>query len=805
MKNLIYIFLLLIPFGSVAQNYADKSFYLVDSLDLEVLSPEDKKLVEASLKKYHNSKNDTDKVNALNSLCENMMHDDWSKYQFFQNQLIETQLSANPPPKIKSFLLASLASSTNNIGTIYSDRFELLKALSFYQKSLKILEEIGDKKEFVNPLSSLGLTYYRLERYPEALDCYNKLLKLQEENGDKESLALSLSIMGSIYDVQGDNTMALEYQLKSLKKSKEIGDQVSVAQSLNDIGLLFVKKGDIPQALKYHYKSIKIHEKLDNQQGIATSTNNIGSIHYGQKDFDKALNSFRKSYKIFKKIGNKDSAAKALNNIAFIYQKQRDFDKALNYYKKCYKALEETGSKEHLAAILNNIADIYKEQEDVPKALIYYQQSLTLKKEIGHKEGVLKSLNGIGVCFLTQRNTSKAKEYFERSLNIAQELGFPNLIGGVAKNLSDIYETQGKGLLALKMYKLHITMRDSMNNEVTQKATAQQQAKYEYEKQKVLDDAEHDKILAIEQEEKEKQQILTGATTGGLGLVIIFLIFVFNRLRVTKKQKLVIEKQKEEVELAHSQLEEKNKEITDSITYAKRIQSAILPPAKVVKEYLQESFILYKPKDIVAGDFYWLESIGNRVLFAAADCTGHGVPGAMVSVVCNNGLNRSVREHGLSDPGEILTKTREIVVAEFEKSEEEVKDGMDIAICSLEGNTLKYAGAHNPLWVIRNGELLETKANKQPIGQFENPEPYTTHTIDLQKGDSIYIFSDGYADQFGGEKGKKLKTSNFKKLLLSIQNENMQTQKQLIDDAFEKWRGNLEQLDDVCVIGIKIN
>ncbi|MCB9360814.1 MAG: SpoIIE family protein phosphatase [Flavobacteriales bacterium] len=274
-------------------------------------------------------------------------------------------------------------------------------------------------------------------------------------------------------------------------------------------------------------------------------------------------------------------------------------------------------------------------------------------------------------------------------------------------------------------------------------------------------------------------------------------------------------------------VEEKNKEITDSIQYAKRIQNAILPPLKVVKKYLQESFILYKPKDIVAGDFYWMERIpsptlpkgkgvsppsgeleGAVILFAAADCTGHGVPGAMVSVVCNNGLNRSVREYGLTDPGEILNKTREIVIAEFEKSEDEVKDGMDIALCSLEQKDgswkLKYAGANNPLWIIRNNEIIETKANKQPIGKFDELLPYTTHTIELQKGDSVYISSDGYADQFGGEKGKKLKSANFKKLLLSIQNESMEKQKQLIDEAFENWKGNLEQLDDVCVIGVKV-
>lgn len=258
------------------------------------------------------------------------------------------------------------------------------------------------------------------------------------------------------------------------------------------------------------------------------------------------------------------------------------------------------------------------------------------------------------------------------------------------------------------------------------------------------------------------------------------------------------------IEIQRNEIEEQKKEIIDSITYAKRIQNAILPPLKVVKEYLQESFILYKPKDIVAGDFYWLEHKEEKVLFAAADCTGHGVPGAMVSVVCNNALNRSVREHGLTDPGKILNKTREIVVQEFEKSDEEIKDGMDIALCSLEGNKLKYAGANNPLWIIRNNEIIETSANKQPIGQFDNPEPYTTHIFELQKGDSVYIFSDGYVDQFGGEQGKKFKTKAFRELLLSIQEKTMEEQRTIIDKAFEAWKGDIQQVDDVCVIGVKI-
>jgi serine phosphatase RsbU (regulator of sigma subunit) len=303
-------------------------------------------------------------------------------------------------------------------------------------------------------------------------------------------------------------------------------------------------------------------------------------------------------------------------------------------------------------------------------------------------------------------------EYGLKSLTISEDIGYPYNISQASSLLSEVYEKQGKGMQALEMYKLYIEMHDSVYNQDIQKAATQQEFKYAYEKQKAIDSAKYDKQLAIRKEEKEKQQILVWAIAVGLALVVFFLIIVFNKLKATRKQKAlieqqkeVVEQQKEVVESAHHELEEKNQEILDSILYAKRIQSAILPPLKLVKEYLKESFILYKPKDVVAGDFYWMEQKNGRVLFAAADCTGHGVPGAMVSVVCNNALNRSVREHGLTIPGEILDKTREIVVQEFQKSEEDVKDGMDIALCSIEGNILQYAGAHNPLWIIRNDDV----------------------------------------------------------------------------------------------------
>ncbi|MCB9222854.1 MAG: SpoIIE family protein phosphatase [Crocinitomicaceae bacterium] len=269
--------------------------------------------------------------------------------------------------------------------------------------------------------------------------------------------------------------------------------------------------------------------------------------------------------------------------------------------------------------------------------------------------------------------------------------------------------------------------------------------------------------------------------------------------------------QKREAERQKEIVIEKQQEITDSINYAKKIQEAIMPSLELFTTNLPESFILYKPKDIVAGDFYWMEEVNDGVIFAAADCTGHGVPGAMVSVVCNNALNRSVREFGYNDPAKILDKTRELVIEQFEKGskkngeEPSIKDGMDISLCffNKKENKIYWAGANNPLWLMRNGELVELKGDKQPIGKYHDPVPFTSHSKAIESGDLICIFSDGYADQFGGDKGKKFKTKAFKELLSKVADQPMEEIKTFIDNSFEEWKGEYEQVDDVCVIGVR--
>ena len=315
-----------------------------------------------------------------------------------------------------------------------------------------------------------------------------------------------------------------------------------------------------------------------------------------------------------------------------------------------------------------------------------------------------------------------------------------------------------------------------------------------------LDEIEKLSILNLARE-KEKQQMLANQN------------IILEEKVIARTTEVV--KQKELLEL-------KNKEITESIEYALLIQSAILPQKKIVRSYLKDSFILYKPKDIVAGDFYWMESVmtqdlsgevnnvnyqtsENIIIFAACDCTGHGVPGALVSVVCYNALNRAVREFGLTEPAKILDKTAQLVADNFSQSEEKIKDGMDVSICALNTHTkeLKWAGANNPLWICRNGTIIDTRADKQSIGINEDMHPFTPHQFKLEYGDILYLFSDGYADQFSSN-DKKLMKKNFKELLLSIQDKNMDEQSKYLDTFITDWRGNMAQTDDILVIGVKI-
>lgn len=304
--------------------------------------------------------------------------------------------------------------------------------------------------------------------------------------------------------------------------------------------------------------------------------------------------------------------------------------------------------------------------------------------------------------------------------------------------------------------------------------------------------------IDLQQEEIVKKTSTINSQYQTIVISIIFLLItiglLFLLLRINSQKKKVL-----------NVLEQKSKEIIDSIQYAKKIQTTILPSQDKFKEQFKEFFILYKPKSIVSGDFYWLVTEKEKVFFSVADCTGHGVPGAFISLLCSNALTKSVKELYISQPGKILDKTVELLEERF-SNDNEIKDGMDLALCSIDfgSNKLEYAGANNPLYYIRKGKLEEIKSNRQPIGAYSERNSFTNHTLDIEKGDCIYIFSDGYVDQFGGLNNKKFKCKSFRKLLLDIHEKPMEEQKQILDDTFEEWKGQLEQVDDVCIMGLKI-
>ena len=601
------------------------------------------------------------------------------------------------------------------------------------------------------------------------------------------------------------------------KKEKEFYKR-NYAKALHNFGSIFYGKGDYAKAISYFTQSLKLKEEIGDLRGAAASINNIGNIYLERGNAKKAKEYYLRTLEISKTLKDKNAIASALSNIGLTCSNEEDFENAIHYQRKSLEIRKETGDKKGMAACLSNIGQVYNEKGEYDKALDFYSQGLKLYEEIGDKHGIGLSHNDFGLTYFLQGNYGKAIEFSNRALLVAKERGAKVQEKDTYKVLFQSYEAIKNYKKALEMHKFYTELKDSLDSEENQQEIIRQEFKYSYEKKAAADsvkaalaDKVKDASLAAERAENrqhmleakqlEQQKYVMFA---GLGIALLFGGVVYNRFRKTSKQKRTIEDQKQQVDKAFEELEEKNTEILDSINYAKRIQNAILPSAAVMKEHLKESFVFYKPKAIVAGDFYWLEHKDDKILFAVADCTGHGVPGAMVSVICNNGLNRSVREHGLTTPGEILDKTREIVIREFDKSEDDVNDGMDIALCSIDGNQLQYAGANNPLWIIRNGELIEIKADKQPIGKFDNQAPYTTNAFNLEKGDTIYIFSDGFADQFGGENDRKFKVKAFKELLLSIQSQSLGNQKEFIESSFEKWKGDHEQIDDVCVVGVRV-
>ncbi len=654
-----------------------------------------------------------------------------------------------------------------------------------------------------------GYAQYAPEQQKE-IDSLTLLLEVATEDTTKINLRYQIGETGwifrtSYWDSISNDCIQLLAKPNITNQERDVVRN-SLGATFNNTGFIYNNQGDVSDALKYFYRSLKLYEELKDDQGVARASNNIGLIYHEQGNIKMALKYYHKSLKIREEIGNKRGIANSLNNIGFIYESQENVPMALVYLNRSLAIYKELGEKQGVASSSNSIGVMQQRQGKIEEARTLHEQALAIQEEIGDKDGIAHSLNNIADIALIQGDVELAEKYAARSLKLSKELGFPSPISNASKILSEVAKKSGNYKKGWEHFEVFIKMRDSARSQETEKAVVEQQMKYEYEKIALKDSIEDAQIQAVKDSKiKEQNAIIKQDRTqkialyGGLLLMGVLILFGIKAYQQKKKDNQLINEQKLEVE-------EKNQEITDSITYAKRIQEAILPPSTELDKYLKNGFVLFKPKDIVAGDFYWLEVIDDVVFYAAADCTGHGVPGAMVSVVCHGALNRAVREFKLTKPNEILNKVRELVIETFKTSRDDIKDGMDIALCALnfKTNMLNFSGANNSLYIIRDGKVDEIKADKQPIGRYVTSESFTNHEIQLKKNDAIYMFTDGYADQFGGVKGKKFKYEPFRKMLLANQDKKMDDQKILLDKTFEDWKGGLEQVDDVCVIGVRV-
>ncbi len=581
----------------------------------------------------------------------------------------------------------------------------------------------------------------------------------------------------------------------------KVDNKKYMSNALHNQGASFYIKGNNEKALYYYEKSLKIKEEIGDKKGMGRSYNNIGNIYNIQGNDEKAKEYYEKCLKITVEIGYKKGIGGSYNNIGNIYKNQGNYEKALYYYEQSLRIKEEIGDKSGIGSSYNNIGAIYNDQGNNEKALEYYEKCLKISEEIGNKSGMGPSLRNIGIIYKEQGNYKKALECLLKSKKIYEEINVITDLDKTAKALVEVYEKIGKDKKALENHKLYVFVKDSLAKMDAEKQLYKFEIDKKYELEKQADSIKYENEIVLHQAEAKTQKQRSNGLALIAVIVILSLFIVFGQLKSVKKGKLLVEER-------NIVIEEKQKEITDSINYAKRLQDGILVPFDLVQSWLSESFILFKPKDIVSGDFYWIEKIGEKIYFAVADCTGHGIPGALVSIICSNALSKSLEEDKIISPGKILDATRKLVEERFVRSADSIKDGMDISLCCLDvkTKTITWSGAMNPLWIVKKDakEIQELKPDRQAVGMVENPKPFTEHKIKLVVGDSIYLFSDGYIDQFGGLKGKKYMKGKMKKFVISLQNQSMQEQLVSFEKEFNSWKGNRDQIDDVCVMGVKV-
>ena len=650
-----------------------------------------------------------------------------------------------------------------------------------------------------------------------ALDYIGHALKAIKNNGTRDYWTLRF-LLGRSYYYTGETHKSKEVLIQTKNTAEENSWNELESNCRRFLAFCDLGLGEISSALDYLEKN---KEAPIDSSSYYMALSDLGIVHYNAGNFQKCVNHWLPYLAYCERSENLQEYTSVLGNLGLVYIELKDFKNAEQYLLHSRKISDSLGFTKLKINALNNLGKLEFERKNYKKAEEYMLKSIEDYKNKGLSVDLVNGYSNIGEIFLKNGAYKTGKNYLDKALSLSKLLSDPKVEASLMRNLSEYYflveDYKNSHMYLDSAYSL----KDSILNEEKIKALTEVETKYRV-KQK--DDSirmatQETRFAEMEKRDAElqvKAEKLTNANrkTQIIGLMAILaiaalmLIIIFRRNGVIKEQNKQLEHQKNVIET-------KNKDITDSILYAKNLQRAILPDVDIIRESIPKYVLYYEPRDIVSGDFYWFHETEDKVIVAAADCTGHGVPGAFVSMLCNDALNKTIVTLGEEDPGIILSKVNETVIDAFrkEKATFQANDGMDIALCVLDKSKtyLKFAGAMNRMLLVRNNALIEYKGDKRAIGgKTEIDFEFKTQRIELNPKDCIYMFSDGYIDQFGGvmhgskQGGKKFMMKRFKKLILDIHQEKAEEQKDLLKNTFEEWKGNLEQLDDVLVIGFEI-
>ena len=656
---------------------------------------------------------------------------------------------------------------------------------------------------------------YNSYQIDSSLSYATKAVESCKKNKPSLLYAASLSALADAYYFKLDKAKRDSLSAMSLKLFTELKDPYGIVDTrLKNAGYLQFD-GNLKEALTEYIDVNKEAAKNKFTKIEAWTDTYISEIYAHLGKYDESLKSSRIGLKKMQKIKFFRGIAESASNVGLAFDMLGESDSAIYYYNVSIEAAAKENMVNVLANSYSNIGVVYFYTKNYTKALENFQLALKLNEKLDYPESRANNLLNIGEVYGEQKKYAEAEKYMLDGLAILEKTKNIGYQKEACRMVADLYHKIGKYDKAYDYHLKFTLFSDSLYNINSTNAVAEMQVKFDTEKKQKEIEIQNAKLDSQNAQLKE-EQFQRLALYLGLGLVVVLGVFIYNRLTVTRKQKLEVETQKKEVEKQKYIIEEHQKEIVDSINYAKRIQYALLAHEELLNTYLPEHFVLFKPKDIVSGDFYWAthtKAKDNSDLFylAVCDSTGHGVPGAFMSLLNIGFLSEAINEKEIFKPNEILNYVRQRLISSI--GQDEQKDGMDAILVKFEPQAflknngivkIEYAAANNEPILIRDNQVIELPKDKMPVGKGELTQSFTLQTIELQKGDTLYLYTDGYADQFGGPKGKKFKYKQLNELLLSVNKEPPAIQAEILRETFKNWRGNLEQVDDVCIIGIKI-